>query len=79
MSRVLVADDDATQLELRAKLLEHSKAISGEIEKLRRESASALDREVETLRHEKTDREALADLLAEFSLRLKNDLELPEK
>jgi len=66
------------QSELRAKLLEHSKAMSGEIEKLRRDGASALDREVQTLRHEKTDREALADLLAEFSLRLKNELELPK-
>lgn len=67
------------QSELRAKLLEHSKAIAGEIEKLRRDASSALDREVTALRNEKTDREALADLFAEFSLRLKNDLELPEK
>jgi uncharacterized phage infection (PIP) family protein YhgE len=67
------------QSELRAKLLEHSKAISGEIEKLRRETAASLDREVEILRNDKTDRAALSDLFAEFSLRLKNDLELPEK
>jgi DNA repair exonuclease SbcCD ATPase subunit len=67
------------QSELRAKLLEHSKTVASEIEKLRRDAANALDREVTTLRNEKTDREGLADLFAEFSLRLKNDLELPEK
>jgi uncharacterized phage infection (PIP) family protein YhgE len=67
------------QSELRAKLLEHSKTFNNEIEKLRRDASAALDREVTTLRTEKTDREGLADLFAEFSLRLKNDLELPEK
>ncbi len=67
------------QSELRAKLLEHSKSISAEIDKLRRDTASALNREVETLRDEKTDRAALADLFTEFSLRLKNKLELPEE
>jgi uncharacterized phage infection (PIP) family protein YhgE len=67
------------QSELRSKILEHSKAVMNEIDKLRRETAAALDSEVEVLRSEKTDRAALADLFAEFSLRLKNDLELPEK
>lgn len=67
------------QGELRAKLLEHSKSISADIDKLRRETASALNREVEVLRDEKTDRAGLADLFSEFSLRLKNKLELPEE
>ena len=67
------------QAELRAKMLEHSKAISSEIEKLRREAAAALDREVQVLRHDKTDRASLADLFSEFSLRLKNNFELPEE
>jgi DNA repair exonuclease SbcCD ATPase subunit len=67
------------QGELRAKLLEHSKAISADIDKLRRETAAALNREVEVLRDEKTDRAGLADLFSEFSLRLKNKLELPEE
>jgi len=67
------------QTELRAKILEHSKNFAGEIEKLRREAAASLDREVQGLRHDKTDRAALADLLAEFSLRLKNNFELPEE
>ncbi|HUO33590.1 MAG TPA: hypothetical protein VMU43_01230 [Candidatus Acidoferrum sp.] len=67
------------QSEIRAKILEHARNFSSDIDKLRRESAAALDREVQTLRHEKTDRAALADLLAEFSLRLKNDFSLPEE
>ncbi|HTV58044.1 MAG TPA: hypothetical protein VMJ93_04150 [Verrucomicrobiae bacterium] len=67
------------QSELRAKLLEQSKNFSSDIEKLRREMSAALDREVQALRHDKTDRAALADLLAEFSLRLKNDFSLPEE
>lgn len=67
------------QSELRSKILEHSKAVMNEIEKLRREAATALDREVETLRGEKTDRAALSDLFTEVALRLKNDFELPEK
>src|SRR4029077_10474983 len=67
------------QSDLRAKLLEHSKAFSNEIDKLRRDSSASLDREVEALRNDKTDRAALADIFAEFSLRLKDDLELPEK
>src|SRR5580704_1046241 len=67
------------QGELRAKRREHSKAISADIDKLRRETAAALNREVEVLRDEKTDRAGLADLFSEFSLRLKNKLELPEE
>lgn len=67
------------QSDLRAKLLEHSKSFSNEIDKLRRDSSASLDREVESLRNDKTDRAALADIFAEFSLRLKDDLELPEK
>jgi DNA repair exonuclease SbcCD ATPase subunit len=67
------------QSEIRAKMLEHAKSNAAEIDKLRREMAGALNREVEMLRDEKTDRAALADLFAEFSLRLKNKLELPEE
>jgi DNA repair exonuclease SbcCD ATPase subunit len=67
------------QSEIRAKFLEHSKAVSAEIDKLRRDSTAALSREVEQLRDEKTDRAGLADLFAEFSLRLKNKFELPDE
>jgi DNA repair exonuclease SbcCD ATPase subunit len=67
------------QSELRAKLLEHSKSVSAEIDKLRRDTTAALNREVDVLRDEKTDRAGLADLFNEFSLRLKNKFELPEE
>jgi DNA repair exonuclease SbcCD ATPase subunit len=65
--------------ELRTKLLEHSKSVSAEIDKLRRDTTAALNREVDVLRDEKTDRAGLADLFNEFSLRLKNKFELPEE
>ena len=68
-----------SQSELRAKILEHSKNFASEIERLRREAEAALDREVESLRRDKTDRAALADLLAEFSLRLKDSFNLPNE
>src|ERR1700721_628065 len=67
------------QSEIRAKMLENSKAFSNGINKLRRDSSASLDREVEALRNDKTDRAALADIFAEVSLRLKEDLELPDK
>jgi DNA repair exonuclease SbcCD ATPase subunit len=65
--------------ELRSKLLEHSKSMAAEIDKLRRDTTAALNREVDVLRDEKTDRAGLADLFNEFSLRLKNKFELPEE
>jgi DNA repair exonuclease SbcCD ATPase subunit len=68
-----------SQSDLRGKMLEHSKSVSAEIDKLRRDTSAALNREVESLRDEKTDRAGLADLFNEFSLRLKNKFELPEE
>src|ERR1700723_1126663 len=65
--------------ELRSKLLEHSKSMAAEIDKLRAAPTAALNREVDVLRDEKTDRAGLADLFNEFSLRLKNKFELPEE
>src|SRR4030095_6039162 len=52
--------------------LEQEKTFSAELEKLQRESASSLDQEVRTLRSEKIDRDALADLFSEFALRLRD-------
>ena len=65
--------------DLRSRLLDQSKQLSGDLGQLRKEVSSALDREVQTLRSEKTDREALADLFNELALRLKGDLKLPEE
>ena len=67
------------QTELRARLLEQSKVLTGAIQKSRTEVESALEREAETLRTEKTDRAMLADLFSELSLRLKDELTLPGK
>jgi len=67
------------QGDLRARILEQSKTISEQLQKTKEELESALEREAETLRNDKTDRAALADLFTELSLRLKGELELPEK
>jgi hypothetical protein len=67
------------QGELRARILEQSKTLMGAIQKSHGEMESALEREAETLRTEKTDRAMLADLFSELSLRLKDELTLPDK
>ncbi len=69
----------STQVDLRARILEQSKTLSNQIQKAKDELETALDREAETLRTDKTDRAMLADLFTELSLRLKDELELPEK
>jgi DNA repair exonuclease SbcCD ATPase subunit len=67
------------QGDLRARILEQSKGLSNEIDKAKKEFSAALDREVQTLRSEKTDRAALADLFNEIALRLNNEFTLPDK
>ncbi|MGH9676311.1 MAG: hypothetical protein ACRD36_04350, partial [Candidatus Acidiferrum sp.] len=69
----------AAQGDLRARILEQSKSLAGEIYKSQEEMESALEKESSVLREEKTDRAMLADLFSELSLRLKDELELPEK
>lgn len=65
--------------ELRSKILDQSKQLSSDIAHLHKEVSAALDREVNTLRQEKTDRAALADMFNELALRLNNELTLPEE
>jgi hypothetical protein len=74
-------DDQLTgdTAELRARILEQSKALTSEIAEKSRDAKRLLDQEVETLRTEKADREGLGDLFTEFGLRLKNEFNLPEK
>ena len=67
------------QTELRGRILEQSKALTGAIQKSQKDMESALEHEADTLRNEKTDRAMLADLFSELSLRLKDELTLPEK
>jgi len=69
----------STQADLRARILDQSKALSNQIQKLKDELETALEHEAETLRTDKTDRLMLADLFTELSMRLKDELELPEK
>jgi hypothetical protein len=74
-------DDQLTgdTAELRARILEQSKALTSEIAEKSREAKRLLDQEVATLRTEKADREGLGDLFTEFGMRLKNEFSLPEK
>src|SRR5208282_5784775 len=66
----------SAQGDLRSRILEQSKALSNQIQKTKDELEGALETEAETLRNEKTDRAALADLFTELALRLKDELEL---
>jgi CHASE3 domain sensor protein len=67
------------QGDLRSRILEQSKSLGSEIRKAQSELEAALEREATVLRHEKTDRETLGDLFSELGLRLRGELQLPEK
>ena len=69
----------SAQTDLRTRILDQSKSLSNQIQKMKDELEAALETEAETLRNDKTDRAQLADLFAELSLRLKDELELPGK
>jgi hypothetical protein len=74
-------DDQLTgdTAELRARILEQSKALTSEITDKSRDMKKLLDQEVAALRVDKADREGLGDLFTEFGMRLKNEFNLPEK
>jgi hypothetical protein len=74
-------DDQLTgdTAELRARILEQSKALTTEIAEKARDAKRLLDQEVAALRVDKADREGLGDLFTEFGMRLKNEFNLPEK
>jgi hypothetical protein len=74
-------DDQLTgdTAELRARILEQSKAMTTEIAEKARDAKRLLDQEVAALRLDKADREGLGDLFTEFGMRLKNEFNLPEK
>jgi len=63
---------------LRSQLLEQSKQLAADVEAKHRALSSALDREAQSLRIDKADREALADLFTEMAMRLRNEIKLPE-
>jgi len=67
------------QRELRQSLLEECKRLSEQIEQKHKEVTTSLTRESAELRAAMTDRLALADLLTEVALRLKNEFSIPDK
>jgi len=62
---------------VRQQLLDQAKALSDEIRQRHDEMKSGLQREAEQIRGAMTGREALAEMLSEVSLRLKNEFKVP--
>jgi ElaB/YqjD/DUF883 family membrane-anchored ribosome-binding protein len=62
---------------LREQLLDQSKALSEEIREKHDQMKAGLDREAEQIRGAMTGREALAEMLSEVALRLKNEFRVP--
>lgn len=67
------------QRELRQQLLEESKRLGDQIEQKSKEAAVALEREIRELGDRSQDRFALADMLTELAMRLKNEFEIPDR
>jgi hypothetical protein len=63
---------------LRQQILDQSKSLSNEVNEIKEDISKALDRAVQELRDEKTDRKALANLLAEMAIRLNHELNLSD-
>jgi hypothetical protein len=62
---------------LRQQLLDQAKALSDEIGQKHEEMKTGLNREAEQIRGAMTGREALAEMLSEVALRLKNEFKVP--
>ena len=80
LERKLTQLDELTaqnQQALRQQMLEQAKTLNDELRRKYDELAQALAREADSLRHDKTDRAALADLFTELALRLNHDFKLP--
>ncbi|MGI8956881.1 MAG: hypothetical protein ACR2II_08205 [Chthoniobacterales bacterium] len=63
--------------DLRERLLEQSKALSAEMKEKHDQMKGHLDREAGQIRDAMTGREALAEMLSEVALRLKNEFRVP--
>jgi septation ring formation regulator EzrA len=63
--------------ELRELLLEQSKVLSGEIKEKYDQMKAGLEHEAAQIRSAMTGREALAEMLSEVALRLKNEFRIP--
>jgi hypothetical protein len=62
---------------LRQQLLDQAKALSDQIGQKHEEMKTGLNREAEQIRGAMTGREALAEMLSEVALRLKNEFKVP--
>jgi len=80
LSRKISHLDDsvaAQNRELREQLLSQSKSLSTDINATRDQLSEALTQATGELQHSKTDRAALAEMLSEVALRLKDEFSLP--
>lgn len=80
LERKIVQLDEQTsrnQSDLRQQILDQSKSLNDEIRQKYEELTAALEREAVELRHDKTDRSALAALFTEVALRLNNEFKIP--
>ena len=80
LERKLMQLDELTaqnQQMLRQQMLDQAKTLNDELRRKYDELAQALAREADSLRHDKTDRAALADLFTELALRLNHEFKLP--
>jgi vacuolar-type H+-ATPase subunit I/STV1 len=78
LDRRLATVDEATSTadaELRTQLLEHSKAMSGQMKTLSDEFSAQLTRAVRELRAEKTDTASLIEVFSDMAVRLSEDLQ----
>ncbi len=64
--------------ELRKSVLEQSKSLRDEISSANQASTAAAEKGISTLRNDKTDRLALADLLTEVAMKLKGEMKMPK-
>ena len=63
---------------MQAQILQQSKELMAEIRTKHEEVSAALEQSVNRLVEEKTDRLALANLLMEMSMRLKDEFDIPD-
>ena len=80
MDRKLMQLDELTaqnQRALRQQMLEQAKTLNDELRRKYEELAATIAREADELRHDKTDRAALADLFTELALRLNHEFKIP--
>ena len=64
--------------DLRQQLLEQSKALSAEMRERHEQMKAGLEQEAGQIRGAMTGREALAEMLSQVSLRLKNEFKVPQ-